>query len=152
MERPYQITAAMCLLFAAFVAHGAFKLKLYTPMGPGPGFFPFWLSLAFGLLAVVLFWQARFGRPEPMPADFFATRTGYVRIAAILVALIGTVVLLNPLGFRLTSLLFYFFLLNVLSRHSLVVSTAVALAGSFGVYHVFANLLMIPLPIGFLGI
>ncbi len=152
MERPYQITAAMCLLFAAFVAYGSFKLRLYTPMGPGPGFFPFWLSLAFGLLAVILFWQASFGGSEPMPADFFATRTGYLRIAAILVALIGTVVLLNPLGFRLTSLLFYFFLLNVLGRQGLLVSVLVACVGSFGVYHVFADWLLIPLPIGVLGI
>ncbi len=152
MKRSYQITAAVCILFAASVAHESIKLKLYTSMGPGPGFFPLWLSISFGILAVVMFCQATFGRSEPMPADFFATRTGYLRIAAILVSLIGTVALLNPVGFRLTSLAFYFFLLNVLGRHSLIVSGLVALAGSFGVYHVFATFLRIPLPIGILGI
>ena len=152
MSRPYQITAAVGILFAAFVAYGSVRLKFYTAMGPGPGFFPLWLSILFGVLAVFMFCQATFGRSDPMPADFFATRTGYVRIGAILVSLIGTVVLLNPLGFRLTSLAFYLFLLNILSRHHVIVSVLAALVGSFGVYHVFANILMIPLPVGILGI
>lgn len=152
MKRSYQITAAVCVLFAAFVALESVALKLYTPLGPGPGFFPLWLSILFGMLAVVMFCQATLGRSDPMPADFFATRTGYLRMAAIIGSLIGTVALLNPLGFRLTSLAFYLFLLNVLSRQSLIVSVLIALAGSFGVYHVFANFLMIPLPVGILGI
>jgi putative tricarboxylic transport membrane protein len=152
MSRPYQITAAICVLFAAFVAYESVRLKFYTAMGPGPGFFPLWLSILFGVLAVLMFCQAAFGQSDPMPANFFASRSGYGRIGAILVALIGTVVLLNPLGFRLTALAFYLFLLNILSRHNLIISVLAALAGSFGVYHVFANILMLPLPVGILGI
>lgn len=152
MSRPYQITAAICLLFAVFVAYESVRLKYYTPMGPGPGFFPLWLSIGFGILAAVMFCQARFGRSDPMPADFFATRMGYLRIAAILGSLVGTVVLFNPLGFRLTSLAFYFFLLTVLGRHGFLTSAVFAVVGSFGVYHVFANVLMIPLPVGIFGI
>ena len=152
MKRPYQIAAVICILFAAFVAYESIRLKFYTSMGPGPGFFPFWLSILFGVLAVVMFCQATFGPSNPLPADFFATRTGYLRIGAILVSLIGTVGLLNPLGYCLTSLAFYLFLLKVLGRHSLIVSVLIALVGSFGVYHVFANMLMIPLPVGILGI
>lgn len=55
MTRPYQITATVCVLFAVFVVRESVKLKLYTAMGPGPGFFPLWLSMFFGVLAVVMF-------------------------------------------------------------------------------------------------
>lgn len=152
MRYPYQVTAGASVLFAIFVGRESARLKFYTPMGPGPGFFPLWLSIFFGVLALVMLCQATFGRARPMPADFFATRTGYGRIAAILASLIGTVVLLEPLGFRLTSLAFYLFLLHVLSRQRLIVSVLIALAGSFGVYHVFAHVLMVPLPVGMFGI
>ena len=152
MRYPYQVTAGASVLFAIFVGRESARLKFYTPMGPGPGFFPLWLSIFFGVLALVMFCQATFGRARPMPADLFATRTGYGRIGAILASLIGTVVLLEPLGFRLTSLAFYLFLLHVLSRQRLIVSVLIALAGSFGVYHVFAHFLMVPLPVGMFGI
>jgi putative tricarboxylic transport membrane protein len=152
MRYPHQVAAGASVLFALFVGRESARLTFYTPMGPGPGFFPLWLSIVFGVLALVMFCQATFGPARPMPAGFFATRTGYGRIAALLASLIGTVVLLEPLGFRLTSLAFYLFLLHVLSRQRLIVSVLIALAGSFGVYHVFAHFLMVPLPVGMFGI
>jgi putative tricarboxylic transport membrane protein len=152
VKRPYQVTAVVCVLFAAFVARQSLALKLYTPLGPGPGFFPFWLAVLFGLLAALMLGQATFGRSTPPPADLAATRAGYLRIGAIVGSLAGTVFLLNPLGFRLTTLAFYLVLLNVLSRQNWLVTILVAAAGSFGVYHLFADVLTIPLPVGFLGI
>jgi putative tricarboxylic transport membrane protein len=146
------VTATVCILFAAFVMSRALAMKLHTPLGPGPGYFPFWLSVVFGALALVMLTQATIGRPEAGPTGLLATRAGYRRIAAILGALVGAVVLINPLGFRLTSLAFYLFLLTTLSRPGWVVTLLVAVAGSFGVYHVFANFLRITLPVGFLGI
>jgi putative tricarboxylic transport membrane protein len=101
---------------------------------------------------MVMLAQATFGRSEAGAADLLATSAGSRRIAAILGALVGVVVLMNPLGFRLTSLAFYLFLLTRLSRPGWVVTLLVAVAGSFGVYHVFASFLRITLPVGLLGI
>ena len=104
MKRAHQVTAVLCIVFAASVMHRSLAMKLHTPLGPGPGFFPFWLSLLFGALAAIMLAQVTFGRSEPGPTDLLATRAGYRRIAAILGALVGTIVLMNPLGFRLSSL------------------------------------------------
>jgi hypothetical protein len=71
---------------------------------------------------------------------------------AILLALIGTVLLLEPLGFRLTTLATYLFLLYTLGRPRPLVAVAVALAASFGVYYVFVTLLKVALPVGRLGL
>jgi len=153
MSRVYQIASIVFLLGSAFVGiYSWMDLQFYTRLGPGPGFFPFWLSVIFGILSVIMFCEATFGRSDPMPADFYPTKTGYLRVGAIILTLIATVLMLEPLGFRLTMLLFYIFLLYVLGRQNIVVTTLVALTGSVGIFYVFVELLKVPLPVGMLGI
>lgn len=152
MKRAYQITGVLFIPFSVFVARESIELRFYTSLGPGPGFFPFWLSVLLGLLACVMLCQATFGRSDPMPADMFPRKVGYLRLAAITVALIGVLVLMNPLGFRLSMLAFLLFLLFALGRANPVVAVPVALAGSFGFYYVFLEWLKIPLPVGMFGI
>lgn len=152
MKRPYQISGVVLMLVAGFVVRESLRLRYYTPLGPGPGFFPLWLSILLAILAVAMFWQATYGKPEAMPADFYPDRKGYLRIGAVLAALAGVIVLIEPLGFRLVMLGFYLFLLAVLGRQHPLVTGIVALAGSFGVYYVFVHWLAVPLPIGLFGI
>ena len=87
-----------------------------------------------------------------MPDDFFADRKGYLRIGAVLAALVGVIALMESIGFCLVMLGFYLFLLIVLGRQHPVVTGIVALAGSLGVYYVFVHWLAVPLPIGLFGI
>jgi len=60
--------------------------------------------------------------------------------------------LLEPLGFRLTMLAFLAALLVALGARSAVAVSLTALAGSFGVFHVFYYWLKVPLPIGAFGL
>ena len=152
MRRPYQITGAVLLLLAVWIAVESLQLRYYTSLGPGPGFFSFWLAVILGVLAVIMLVQTALGQTEPAPADFFAGRTGYLRMGAVVLALAGTTALLEPLGFRITMLAVYLFLLCAFGRRSLIVTALVALAGSFGVYHVFVHWLNVPLPIGAFGL
>ena len=62
MKRAHQVTAVVCLVFAAFVMRRSLGMRLHTPLGPGPGFFPFWLAVIFGGLAMVMLAQATLGR------------------------------------------------------------------------------------------
>jgi hypothetical protein len=62
------------------------------------------------------------------------------------------VVFLNPLGFRVSLLLFLFFLPIFLGVRNWLVIPILAVAGSFGVFHVFYYWLKLPLPIGIFGI
>jgi putative tricarboxylic transport membrane protein len=152
MKRPYQITSVVLMLVAAFLARESLRLRYYTPLGPGPGFFPLWLSLLLALLAAAMFWQATFGKPEAMPADFYTDRRGYLRMGAVVAALVGVIMLIGPLGFRLVMLAFYLFVLTALGRQHPLLTAIIALAGSFGVYHVFVKWLATPLPIGPFGL
>jgi putative tricarboxylic transport membrane protein len=151
MKRPYQITSVVAMLVAVLVARESLRLRYYTLLGPGPGFFPLWLSILLAILAAAMFWQATFGKPEAMPADFYADRSGYLQIGAVVAALVGVILLMEPLGFCLVMLGFYLFLLTVLGRQHWLLTGIIALAGSLGVYLVFVKWLATPLPIGLFG-
>ena len=148
MRRPYQIAGGVLLALAGFIAFESLKLRYYTPLGPGPGFFPFWLSIVLAGLASCLILQATLAHPQAMSKDFFASRTGYLKMGAVVLALVATTAFLERLGFRLTMLAMYLFLLCTLGRQNLIVTVVVALAGSFGVYYLFVRWLAVPLPAG----
>ncbi len=152
MKRPNQIAGAVLILVAAVVARESLSIEYLTEIGPGPGFFPLWLSVLLGLSGAAILVQATFKPMGPMPEDFVPSGIGFLRIGAIVLALAAVVVLMEPLGFRLTMLGFQFFLLLALGRQSLPVTVLVSLAGSFGVYEVFVNHLDLPLPVGEFGI
>ena len=151
MRRTYQITGTLFLLFAAFIAVESLKLRYYTPLGPGPGFFSFWLAIIFGGLAIIMILQASFGQSEPMPEDFFSDRIGYLRIGAVVLALAFTVCMFEPLGFCLTMFSVCVFLLYALGRQGIIITLVVSVASSFGAFYAFDHWLKVPLPRGVLG-
>jgi hypothetical protein len=152
MRRPYQIFGVVLILAAGFLVRESLRLRYYTPLGPGPGFFPLWLSIFLGILGAAMLWRATFGAPEAMPADFYPDRHGTLRAGAVVAALLGVLVLMEPLGFRLVMLGFYLVLLTALGRRHPLVTGIIALGGSFGVYHAFVRWLAVPLPVGLLGL
>ena len=70
----------------------------------------------------------------------------------MLIALAAAALLFEPLGFRLTMLLFIAGLLPALGARSPTAILLTAVAGSFGVFHVFLYWLKVPLPVGVLGL
>lgn len=151
MKRYYQITGIVLLLVALFVAFESLQLKYYSSLGPGPGFFPLWLSIFLGVLAVMMLLKATLGKSDPMPEDFIPSRTGVIRMGVVALSLIGTTLFIEPIGFSLAMLPMYLVLLYTFGQRSLLTISLVALAGSFGVDYIFVNLLRVPLPKGILG-
>jgi putative tricarboxylic transport membrane protein len=128
------------------------RFSLTDELGPGPGFFPFWLSLLGGALALGLVVQVGKGRETIATGRPIPNRAATLRIVTIVAGLAAVALLLVPLGFRLTLLGFTAGLLVALGVRRWWVLAVVALAGSFGVFHVFYHWLAVPLPIGALGI
>lgn len=154
MKRGWQFTgAAFAILFAAW-AQQSWTLSLTDALGPGPGFFPFVLSLAGAALAIAL--AVRAGSIEhgstPSGQPLFPRGRALRTVLVALVALIAVAFLLEPLGFRLTVAAFCLVLLPALGARNRLVVAAFAAAASFGVYSLFADLLKVPLPVGLLGI
>lgn len=122
-------------------------------LGPGPAFFPVWMSIITGALSLALFFQTTWGKSVvAVTATLIPERQGVWRIMIILAALLGCLALLDPLGFRISLFLFLIFLPLGLGGVNWWVTLIFAVAGSFGVFHVFYYWLKVPLPMGMFGI
>jgi len=151
--RNAQLAAGGALLaLAAFLFAQGQLLSYYTPLGPGPGFFPYWLSGLLAVLALGIMLRAILGPPEAPPNEPPLTPRAAWR-GAVAIATIGAVALLiDPLGFRLTMLCMLATLLPTLGYRRPLGVAAIAVAGGFGTAELFQRVLATPLPVGLLGI
>jgi len=139
-------------LAAVFIAAlvTSISYPLIDALGPGPGFFPFWLSLiGLALIAAILVETLRSRQAD---GNILPDRKALLQGGVVLVALVAAAVLFEPLGFRLTMLVFIAGLLLALGARSPTAIVLTAVAGSFGVFHVFLYWLKVPLPVGALGL
>jgi putative tricarboxylic transport membrane protein len=162
--------ACLCLLgifLPALVTSLGYSLT--DALGPGPGFFPFWLSLIGAVLSAAMLAQVTLAASsaDAAPASSFpknvaadegialaraSDRRVALQAVGVLVALTAAAALFEPLGYRLTMLPFIVGLLLILGARSPIAIALTALAGSFGVFHVFYHWLKVPLPIGEFGL
>lgn len=152
MRIAWQVAGGALLALAALVAWEGVALRYWTSLGPGAGFFPLWLAGLLAALSAGMIAQARYGTPAPAPDQEPLTRAGGMRVAGVVGALVAVAALLEPLGFRLTMTALLFGLLLLLGRQRPLVAGLVALSGGFGGHALFAGLLGVPLPVGWLGI
>lgn len=150
MRRADRITGAA--LLALSVAFSAAALKNYTywgENGPGSAFLPFWLGVTMAVLASGMLVRAlRSAHPGP---DWLPDATGLRRIALVMGATFGLVVLLNLLGMVIATVLFMVVIVRGLDRHSWPMTLAVALGVAAFNYIVFTWWLKVPLPVGVFG-
>ena len=117
MRRGYLIACVGLLgvFLAALVTSLGYSLS--DALGPGPGFFPFWLSaIGAALTAVILFETLR--SPESGTGNLLPSPRAAWQGAAILGALVLAAALVEPLGYRLTTLVFIAGLLFALGARS----------------------------------
>ncbi|MGH8735381.1 MAG: tripartite tricarboxylate transporter TctB family protein [Burkholderiales bacterium] len=140
MKRGWQAAVAALLLLFAFFAYESLQLSLRDALGPGPGFFPFWLSVAGAALGVFLLFQLH---RQPVSESLrFELRP----VALVLAGLVVASAALEVLGFRIAMLTLLPYLLVVLGARNWLAIALFSLAGSFGVYYVFSGFLKVQLP------
>lgn len=149
---PVRIAALVIIAVAAFFAWESSRLPYYTAVGPGSGFFPLWLAVGLGALALVVLVQSFRVSDEIAVEDIYPGPTGVFRILATVVLLGLYVVFLTPLGFRITTFVFCLTLLFVYGRPKIWVALAVSLATSVIIHHALVNWLQVYLPPGPWGI
>ena len=146
------VLVCLCAVFAAATGI-AYTYSLKDDLGPGAGFFPFWLGLIGVVLSLALLAQSWRGRSIGDEADAqWPDRPGALRAVALLGSLVVSALLLAPVGFRLTAFVVTAALLVALGVRRPVVILVFALAASFGLFHVFYYWLKVPLPVGPFGV
>lgn len=147
---------ALAALSAAVIFTG-FGLGYWTTLGPGPGFFPFWIGLLMGISSLVWLLQALRGNPNvlPQPEEPVMLDTDTVRTAptakkrpiwTVLLSLVILASLLELIGFQLSMFAFLLFQLKFQGGRKWLSSLIIALVGSFGVFYLFTEVLQVTLP------
>lgn len=151
MNTAWKVAGAAFLAFSIFVVAEAFKYGFLDEYGPGAGFFAVLIGILMGGLSLALVVKVTFfGVPEEKLASVLPRGQEASRVLLVLGGIIGVVLFIQPLGFRLTMLAFLIYMLVSLGARRMWVVAALSLGGSFGTYHVFYHWLRMPLPIGYL--
>ena len=155
--------AAQILLPVAIVVFGAVIMwEALTTMeyfnerrgAPGPGFMPFWLSLAAVVLGLALLARALLARTvlaaagAAGAADDWPDRAGWSRILLVMAAFAGALLVLRPLGFILTTTLYVGIVGWGLGMRRPLVLLPTAIAAGIGLHVLFAVWLRVALPRG----
>lgn len=154
MRQGRLITTGAMLVFCLFAIWQSLLLSLTDRLGPGPGFFPFWLGLIGALLAVALLITTFREAAEPTDAEtrILPHGPGGKRWLAIVALLAAVTLAMEFTGFRLAMLAFNAALVIALGDRRWWVIAIFAFLGSFGVYYVFTTWLDVLLPVGRFGL
>lgn len=150
--RRANITVALALASVSiFLLFEAGRFNFGTLRVPQTGFFPKTLVTLLLLLSLVLLVQALRDkaierRAGKIPAE------GWFRIGATLATLVGFALVLEWLGFLLSTFLLMVLLLRAIEAPQWSKVIVVALVTALVSYGIFAWLLGVPLPAGVLGI
>lgn len=153
MRQGRLIATGAMLVLCLFAIWQSLLLPLTDRLGPGPGFFPFWLALIGTGLALALLVSTFREAADPADAEtrILPHGPGASRWLAIVVLLAAVTLTMEYVGFRLSMLVFNAALVIALGDRRWWVIAVFAFLGSFGVYYVFTTWLDVLLPVGQLG-
>lgn len=157
MRQGRLIATGAMLAFCLFALWQSLLLSLTDRLGPGPGFFPFWLALigiTLALALLVSMWRAPRETSEASAEEVRILPHGWgaLRCLAIVGLVAAVTVAMEFVGFRLAMLVFNAALVIALGERRWWIIAVFAVLGSFGVYYVFTTWLDVLLPTGQFGI
>ncbi len=154
MRQGRLIATGAMLVFCLFAIWQSLLLPLTDRLGPGPGFFPFWLALIGAVLAVSLLVTTFREAADPSDSDvrILPHGPGAARWLAIVGLLAAVTLVMDYVGFRLSMLVFNAALVFALGDRRWWVIVLFSVLGSFGVFYVFTTWLDVLLPVGRFGI
>jgi putative tricarboxylic transport membrane protein len=146
MRRAEQVVASLCILLGLGIAWQAWTMEYLTRLGPGPGFFPWWLGLILTGLSVAWLVAAIWRAPAKPDRPFFPAWRGLRRILLVVAAIVGVGIAMEFIGFQLAMFAFVAFVLTALGWRRWGLTVVLAVALSAGVYHTFTRWLDVALP------
>ncbi len=144
------------LLFLCTGIYG-FYYSIQLPMGrwnePGPGAFPFVLSLLLLISGAAWFIYGKRRKMEK-GAEEKAGTIAFIKNLATPLKIVSLTALFilafNRVGYLITASVYLFILLLWVSRYRVIVSASLAIAIGVGSWYFFAKILVVQLPQGFL--
>ena len=127
------------------------KLERTMQMGVGIAFFPLSMSLAIGVLSVILLVGVLKGKVK-VKDEPICEKGGALRVVTVVAILLGYIILIEGIGYVPSTFLFFFATIFFLGKGGVAKTLLTSGAFTFFLYTIFRLWLMSPLPTGFLGI
>lgn len=146
MKKTDLITGIVLLVFSTYVVLEAARMPLAVEFAPGYGFFPFWLGVLMMFLSVLLLvntWR-RPAKPDEKPP--FTNRQSVKSVVLIMLALAGYIIIIDSVGYLLSTLLFVLFLLLVVEGEKRRTAVLIAVVTAVSLYVIFQVILQVSLP------
>lgn len=140
-------SSLLLLFFSVFICLDSYWLKLGTPSSPGPGFFSFGAGLILGVLSLIEFFKSSVEKHEQKKIE----RGEKYKIVLVLAALAAYGLVLEWIGFLLSTFTLLIFLLRVIVPQRWTRVLVTAFLSSLCSYLLFEVWLKAQLPRGFLG-
>ena len=144
MRRRDRWAAGVLLGFGLAAIVEARRLAVGGPSRPGPGFFPFWLAVAFTIAALALFVLSF--RAQPIASAGEPPRWRALVLTSL--SLLGYAMALEPLGFLLATFLLMLVLFRSVEPLAWPAAVGGSLATSLLAYALFKVWLQVQLPAG----
>lgn len=148
MNKAETVAGALIVAIGAFMLFESMKMLYMQESIPGPGFLP--RLLAIGLICTGLALTVKGVRPGLTAQEVidWPNARGWRRVALMTVALAVALLVLDKLGFLLTTAAFMLVVVYGLGSRSWRTLVSMPLAAAIGLYVVFAVWLQVPLPKG----
>ena len=152
MNKGEAVAGTVCVVLGALMLLESIKFPYFVEGVPGPGFLPLWTS--FGIVGTGLVLTVKGFRPRLASQEgiTWPDAAGWRRVALMFGALAVSLLLLELLGFMVTTTLFMAVVIFGLGIRSWRILASVPLLSAVGLYVIFAVWLRVPLPKGLLAI
>ena len=151
MNKAETVAGAVCVAIGVLMLLESIKFPYFVEGVPGPGFLPLWTSL--GIIGAGLVLAVKGIRPRLVTQEgiTWPETAGWRRVGLMLGALAVSLLLLELLGFLVTTTLFMAVVVFSLGVRSWRILASVPLVSAVGLYVIFAVWLRVPLPKGILA-
>lgn len=148
MNKAEAVAGSVVVAIGAFMLFESMKMLYMLDNVPGPGFLPRWLAA--GLIGTGLVLTAKGMRPALAVREIidWPDATGWRRVALMSGALAVALLVLDTLGFLVTTAVFMVVVVYGLGSRSWRMLVSMPLAAAIGLYVIFAVWLQVPLPKG----
>ena len=153
MKKCDQWSGLFLLVVAALICWGSTRMPYGSLHNPGPGFFPLWLGIILGAMAVALIAESSVHADEGKNMrEIVREDVRWRNVFLVLGALVLYGGLLDVIGFLIGTFLLMILLLRYVEPQAWRAVIGWALGGTVGAYAIFEIWMKLRLPKGILGI
>ncbi|MGH2426213.1 MAG: tripartite tricarboxylate transporter TctB family protein [bacterium] len=148
MKKAETVVAVFLVLFSLIMVREALRLSIWSSIGPGAGFFPFWLVLGVGICAVVIVVQS-LRAPRAGDGPFIPPGAWRPLLVAFL-PMVAILAMLRYLGIYIGGMLYLTGYMWLVGRHRWPYIAFVSILIPLALFFIFEKWFFLLLPKGIL--